>query len=115
MTQKYKLAIAELVGVTVSGSTTGEDGKPRDFKFVLVCDRLKSDELRAVIADAAQTANTFFEQHVKGWREQDLVLDEAGAPASYSVPALQILFSIGGMAAVCWQAYLQQVMAAAKN
>lgn len=111
---QYKLAIADLIGVTVEGSTVTEDGAAKPFKFVLVCKRLTSDELKAEFENK-RTANQFFEDNTQNWRDQDLVLEPGNAPAAFSVEALRILFTISGMAATCWQAYLQQVMAARKN
>lgn len=113
----FKLAIADRIGVKVEGSTTHEDGAKVPFSFILVCNRLKHEELRAITEDSASraTANEFFEKHALDWRDQHLVLDDAGRAAPFSVDALKVLFSIAGMSAACWHAYLQQVMATAKN
>lgn len=114
---KYTLAIADKIGVKVEGATQNAEGVKVPHSFILVCNRLPHDELRAITEDAASklTANEFFEQHALGWRDQTLVLDGAGQAAPYSVEALKVLFSIAGMSAACWQAYMQQVMATAKN
>jgi hypothetical protein len=112
---QYKLAIADLIGVTVAGSTITEDGAEKPFKFVLVCKRLTQEQLKAELDSQGRTANKFFEENAQNWRDQDLVLEPGNAPAAFSVDALRLLFTINGMAAACWQAYLQQVMATRKN
>lgn len=110
-----KLAIADLVGVKVEGTYRNEDGNERTFKFTLVCDRLPQDELKDVIADPAGTAMDFFRKHAKDWKDQRFVLDGDGNPAPFSDMALELLMSISGMAARCWQAYLTQAVVTAKN
>ncbi len=111
----YRLAISDKVGVKVEGSTVDEDGVEKRFRFVLVCDRLPQDRLRDLIADKSATSMDFFRDHAHGWRDQRLVLDADGNPAPFSLEALQCLFTISGLSAVCWQAYLSQVVATAKN
>jgi hypothetical protein len=113
--QQYKLSIAEKIGVKVKGTTVGEDGGEVPYAFTLICTRLAHDDLRAAIEDKTKTANQFFEEHAKDWRGQNLVHDAAGRPAPFSGEALGVLFTVAGMAAACWQAYLQQVMATTKN
>ncbi len=112
---QYRLAISDKVGVRVEGATVDEDGLERRFKFTLVCDRLPQHQLRELIADKSATSMDFFRQHAHGWRDQRLVLDANGNPAEFSADALELLFTISGLAAVCWQAYLSQVVATAKN
>lgn len=110
-----KLAIANVIGVKVEGSTTQEDGSTKPFKFVLVCDRLTNDEIKDTLEDKDGTTTEFFEKHARDWKDQRLVTDEDGNAAPFSLEALRVLFTIGGMANTCWQAYLAQVVVAAKN
>lgn len=111
----FKLAIADRIGVKVEGHTRDDNGAEKPFKFVLVCDRLTGDQVRDTLSDKDETTTAFFEKRAHEWRGQNLVLDEDGKPAPFSVEALRMLFTIGGMSAVCWQAYLTQVVATAKN
>lgn len=110
-----KVVIAEKVGVKVKGVTVDAEGADLPFEFVLICDRLKSQELQAVKGDKAETIAQFFERHTSGWRGQNLVVGDDGQPAAFSVEALQALFTINSMDVVCWMAYLTQVGANAKN
>jgi len=110
-----KLAIADVIGVKVEGNTTQEDGTSKPFKFILVCDRLPHDQMRKHLDDKEGTTVDFFLKHAKGWKDQKLVLDEEGNPASFSEEALKVLFTIAGMANSCWAAYLAQVVVTAKN
>jgi hypothetical protein len=112
----FKLKIADKIGVKVKGTTVDEKGADRAFSFTLYCDRLAEKKLKEVILDRDTSAHNFFEQHAHGWKDQDLVVDEAtGQAADFSQEALAALFEISGMATVCWQAYLQQALATAKN
>lgn len=111
----YKLMIADRIGVKVEGTTRDENGNEKSFKFVLVCDRLTGDQVRDTLSDKDETTTAFFEKHAHDWRGQNLVADVDGKPAAFSVDALRVLFTIGGMSAMCWQAYLTQVVATAKN
>jgi hypothetical protein len=110
-----KLAIADVIGVKVEGKTTQDDGSTKDFKFVLVCDRLPHDQVKQHLDDKEGTTTDFFLKHAKGWKDQKLVLDGDGNPAAFSEEALNVLFTIAGMANTCWQAYLAQVVVTAKN
>lgn len=110
-----KLAIADTIGVKVEGNTVDESGGDKPFKFVLVCNRLSQEKLRDEIANKDATSIDFFKRHALGWRDQRLVTDDAGNPAPFSLEALELLFSISGMAGVCWSAYLAQVVATGKN
>jgi hypothetical protein len=111
----YKLAIANEFGLRVEGKTRDGAGADKPFSFVLTCDRLSGDELQQSIKDNAETIQQFFERVAKGWKDQRLVLDEEGKPAEFCVDALRVLMSINAMPQLCWQAYLTQVGAAAKN
>jgi hypothetical protein len=111
----FKLAVADMIGITVEGATRDDHGKDKPFKFVLVCDRLDADQIRAQLNDKEGTTTGFFEEHAKDWRGQNLVLGDDDKPAPFSVEALRVLFTIGGLSAMCWQAYLTQVVASAKN
>jgi hypothetical protein len=111
----YKLAIEDVIGVKIEGKNQGRDGTERPFKFILVCERYSADQMKSVVSDKEETAFAFFEKVARDWQNQKLVLDEEGAPAPFNTDSLRMLLSISGMAMLCWQAYLVQVQAAAKN
>jgi hypothetical protein len=85
----FKLAIADTVGINVNGSTRDANGVEQPFAFALFCDRLKNDDLVAWVTEPGRTANRFFQEHAKGWRDQALVLDDANQPAPFSAEALE--------------------------
>lgn len=111
----YKLAIDDIVGVKVEGKNVGMDGTEKPFKFILQCQRKNAQAMRDVLADHDETAGAFIEKNAVGWQKQTMVLDEEGQPAAFSAEALRALLGISGMAMLCWQSYLQQVQATAKN
>ena len=112
---KYKLAIADVLGVKVEGSITDDAGVQKPFSFVLQCHRLAHDVMKATVMDKQESIVDFFAKHARGWTGQRLVLDEEGAPAPFTPEALAVLFGIAGMANTCWTAYLNQVVVSAKN
>lgn len=107
----FKLAIGDRVAIKVKGNYVDAESVERKFNFTLDCDRLATKELSAAIKDPALSAEAFFRLHAHNWKDQRLVLDEAGQPAPFSPEALDMLFTISGMAAVCWQSYLEQAVA----
>lgn len=111
----YKLAIEDKVGVKIEGATKAADGSEKPFKFVLVCQRYSAEQMKDVVSDQDETAFAFFEKVACDWHNQRLVLDEAGNPAPFNLDALRVLMSISGMAMLCWNSYLVQVQATAKN
>lgn len=111
----YKLAIDDLVGVKIEGKNQQKDGSEKPFKFTLVCERYDAEQMKTVVSDKDETAFAFFSKVARDWHGQKLVLDEEGQPAPFNPDSLAVLMSISGMAMLCWQAYLQQVQATAKN
>jgi hypothetical protein len=111
----FKLTVAEMIGVKVEGTLKDEGGNDKPFNFVLVCKRLSQDEMKATFADKDEPILAFFERNARDWHGQQLVLADDNKPAPYTADALRVLLSISGMGAVCWQAYVAQVSATAKN
>ena len=100
------------LAVQVKGSLPGEDGKPQNFDFTLHCKRLSQDEIEAVINDKSGSAQDFLRSVTEGW---DRVVDEDGQPQQFEAESLDALMNQAGMPVVCFQAYLKQVAAVAKN
>lgn len=111
----FKLAVADLIGVKVEGSNRDEHGNEKPFKFTLVCERYSAEQMKAAVGNKDETAFAFLERVARDWQGQRLVLDDAGEPAPFGLEALRLLLSISGMAMLCWQSYLAQVQATAKN
>lgn len=114
---QYKLAIGNVIAVKVKGTTRDDNAVDRPFEFILVCKRVDNEELHKILTrpENRVTAQEFFEKYATNWRGQNLVTDEEGRVAEFSLDALQVLFSIAGMATACWTAYLEQVVAVSKN
>jgi hypothetical protein len=98
--------------VHVTGSQTGEDGKAVPFDFKLQCVRLSQEELDAALADKKESVAAFMKRVTNGW---ELVLDDAGQPFPFSEENFAAVLSEAGMPAVCFQSYLKDVGAVAKN
>jgi len=98
--------------VPVIGSMKDEDGKPVSFKFTLHCTRLTQEEIDEAIADKKESVAAFIRRVTTGW---DAVLDEAGAALDFTGENLDAVLSEAGMPAVCFQHYMKEVGAVAKN
>ncbi|KQT10964.1 hypothetical protein [Ramlibacter sp. Leaf400] len=111
---KFKLAIADTIGVLVKGAYMDENAAEKEFSFTLFCVRLANEELRQ-LSEKYPTAFEFLRAHARGWKDQTLVVDEANQPAPFSPDALEVLLNMGGMASLCYSAYRAQVTVTAKN
>ncbi|KQW96978.1 hypothetical protein ASC94_09225 [Massilia sp. Root418] len=116
MTQKYKVKVSNTVLVPVQGTLADSDGQAQPFKIVLVCERLAAKQLRTAfntlnVVDIPQ----FLTPLIKGWREQDLVLEQDGTPAEFCSEALEALFNIAGIPQLVFNTYNAESAAKAKN
>lgn len=98
--------------VRVKGTLPGEDGKPMNFDFTLHCKRLSQDEIDAVIADKESTLQDFVRNVAEGW---DDVLGDDKQPISFGQESLDGMLGNAGLPTLCFQAYLKQIGAVAKN
>lgn len=107
----FKLAVGNVVDVALKLEVFGQV-----LPLTLVCDRDKAtaaaDELW--VMDAAQAA-TFLRSVVTGWKDQRLVLDEAGAAADFSPQALDFLLAQDGAPQALAGAYWLAARAKVKN
>lgn len=108
----FKLVKRDKLPVPVKGSIKGEDGKPVPFDFTLHCIRLSQDEINAALKDKDESVTAFVQRIATGWQG---VLDEHGEPLPFTEDSLAEVLANPGMAAVCSQAYLNNVGAVAKN
>jgi len=98
--------------VPVVGKMKDEEGKDVPFKFTLHCIRLTQEEIDDAIADKKESVAAFMRRVTTGW---DAVLDEAGAALDFSAENFDAVLSEAGMPAVCFQFYMKEVGAVAKN
>lgn len=112
----YKLAISNTTDFPVR--FTYKDGdRPREFSFFMLADRLPQDELTQAVRDEDRMTTEFLKSKIKGWRGQQLVLDEEGRPADFSTEAFDAMLSIIGLPAEIFAAYIKacSVTGKAKN
>jgi len=105
----FKLTVADVLEFQVKGSVRSADALV-PFSFHMQADRIDAAEYRNVFADGSEIiTRDFLQEHVKGWRGQRLVVDDAtGQPADYSPDALDaLLVGVVGMEATVLAAYVQ--------
>lgn len=116
MTKKYKANVSDTVLVPVEGTFTDAEGTLQPFKFSLICARLPGAEKRKAYESlAVADIPKFFAPLTKGWRDQNLVLEEDGSPAQFCPEALDELFNIDGIGQLAFNAYIVESAAKAKN
>lgn len=108
----FKLVKRNKLLVPVKGTLKGEDGKPVNFNFTLVCDRLSQDEIDEAIKDKQESVKDFVHRVTNGWQD---VLDEAGQPLEFNDGNLNDVLAEAGMPVVCYQSYMREVGAVVKN
>lgn len=107
-----KLIIRNKLRVPVKGSIADENGKQVPFSFLLLCTRLKQTEIEAAMADKNAPVLDFVRDVTNGWED---VLDEAGQPMAFDADNFNMVMDQAGLPGVCFQAYLKEVGAVAKN
>ncbi|UGQ45080.1 phage tail assembly chaperone [Massilia endophytica] len=113
---KFKVLVGDIFRATVKGTVPGEDGKPKDFEFVLICNRSSQEEVKKAYEGSGLIYADFLKQKVKGWDGQQLVLDNTtGQSAEFSEEAFDALLSIQAMGLVCFNAYNRDNGAKEKN
>lgn len=111
----FKVAIGTDIEVPVHIKVRN-GGKLSEFKFHVTGQRLSADEARDKLSgdgdNAETTVTEFLTEHLTGWRDQKLVVDEdTGAAAPFSADALQAMLSVAGVAGVIYLAYLKELAA----
>jgi hypothetical protein len=107
-----KLVKRNKLRVPVKGTFAGEDGKPVNFSFVLLCIRLTQSEIDEALKNRDESVTDFVKRLVTGWED---VLDEAGVPVEFDDENLAAMLDQAGMPVVCYQLYLKEVGAVVKN
>lgn len=109
----HKLVVRSKLPVQVKGTLKGEDGKPVEFDFVLKCKRLTQAEIDAAMKNKDESVAQFVHKVAEDWEG---VLDEQGQPMPFSADNLDALLNNdAGMQGVCFQSYLRDAGAVAKN
>jgi len=97
--------------VPVTGTQKDENGKPVPFSFTLHCLRLTQEQIDEAMSGRESVAE-FMRRVTTGW---DVVLDADGRPIEFSEENLNEVLSEAGLPAVCFQFYMKEVGAVAKN
>lgn len=108
------LAISNTVEFSVKLSIK-DGGVLKPFAFTLVATRLEQDEISAKLDNKEGLSTDFLKEVVTGWKGQRLVLDDEGQPAEFSPEGLAAMLRVTGLANVCFNAYLKEVVAKEKN
>jgi hypothetical protein len=112
----YKISIEDTVEVNVK--FTLKAGKVnKQFACTLVAKRMGQDE----ITERLQAVEYKFVDFmltpglITDWRDQRLVVDEAGAPAEFNEDAFTVMLKTQGLAQLCFNAYQKEAGAKEKN
>lgn len=106
------VVVRKKLRVPVKGTMKDENGKPAPFDFTLVCDRLTQTEIEEAIGDKAETVKEFVKRVTTDWED---VRAESKELIPFSVDSLASVLDMAGMPVVCYQSYLKEVGAIAKN
>jgi hypothetical protein len=107
-----KLVVRNKLRVPVKGSIAGEDGKPVPFSFVLLCDRLTQTQIEDAMQDKDTPVKDFVRRVTQGWED---VIDAAGQSMPFDDDNFAAVMDQAGLPGVCFQAYMKEVGAVAKN
>jgi len=108
----FKLVTRNKVRVLVKGSQSDENGKQVPFNFVLLCTRLSQTQIEEASANKEGRIAEFIQSVANGWEG---VLDDAGQPLPFNDENLAAVMDEAGVPGVCFQAYMKEVGAVAKN
>lgn len=111
----FTLAIDDVVEVPVK--FTLKSGRvAKLFAFTLVCTRLPTQESISLrLEEKEHKYKEFMSDLITDWIGQRLVLDAEGAPVAFGPEALELMLGAPGVAKNCFEAYVKEVGAQAKN
>jgi len=107
-----KLVVRNKLRVPVKGSLPDENGKQVPFSFVLLCTRLSQTEIEEASENKGERIAKFVQGVTNNWED---VLDAAGEPLPFDDDNFAMVMDQAGMPGVCFQAYMKEVGAVAKN
>lgn len=107
-----KLVTRNKLRVPVKGSIVDEAGKPVPFSFVLLCDRLTQTQIEETMKNKEEPVTDFLQRVTNGWED---ILDDAGQQLPFGDENFAAVLDQAGLPGVCFQAYMKEVGAVAKN
>jgi hypothetical protein len=109
----FKVKKLNKLHVQVKGEISGEDGEKVPFDFTLIAKRLNQAEIDEILGNSERKITDFLKANVEGWSG---VLNEDGTEMLFSPESLESeVLSTVGMRSLCFQCYLRDVGAVAKN
>ena len=108
----FKLVVRNKLRVLVKGSIADEKGKQVPFSFALLCKRLSQTQIQEAQENKGDLVVDFIERVTEGWED---VLDDAGQPLPFDEDNFAAVMDQAGLPGVCFQAYMKEVGATAKN
>lgn len=108
----FRLTSFKTILVNVSGSINDEKGQGQQFSFNLVCKRLTQTEIDEALANKTESVKDFLRKVVQDW---DGVLDEQGVPMAFGPENFDKVLNEPGIRTVCFNDYISQIGAVAKN
>ena len=107
-----KLVVRNKLRVPVKGTIAGENGKPESVSFVLLCTRLTQTQIDDALQNKDERVADFLKSIINGW--EDIVASD-GQALPFDADNLNAVLDEAGMPGVCFQAYMKEVGATAKN
>ena len=107
-----KLVVRNKLRVPVKGSIADENGKQVSFSFVLLCRRLSQTQIQAAQENKDELVVDFIKDVTEGWED---VIDSTGQPLPFDDDNFAAVMDQAGLPGVCFQAYMKEVGAVAKN
>jgi hypothetical protein len=106
------IVVENTVKFPIKGNERNAQGVDVPFAFTLVCDRLDSDAVAAIVQDDQRKLADFFVDITQDWEG---VKDADGKSLPYSAATLAALCKKPGLAALMFRTYLTEIGAKAKN
>lgn len=107
-----KLIVRNKLRVPVKGSIADEDGRQVPFSFVLLCDRMSQSQIEETLKNKDEPVTDFIQRVTKGWED---VIDATGQPMAFDDDNFAAVMDQAGLPGVCFQSYMKEVGAVAKN
>jgi hypothetical protein len=107
-----KLVKRNKLRVPINGAIADEDGTPVKFSFVLLCKRVDQPYIDAFLENKKTTVADFVHNVTEGWES---VFADDGSVLDFSTENLAQVLEQPGMHVVCFNTYIKEVGAVAKN
>jgi hypothetical protein len=107
-----KLVKRNKLRVAIKGTINDDEGNPVKFDFVLLCKRVDQPYIDAFMEDKKTNIADFIHKVTEGWES---VYTEDGTALDFTPDNLTLVLEQPGMHVVCFNTYIKEVGAVAKN